>query len=133
MRTIGVVYSRSGDHATGLDFYRRSLALCAPDNEIDRAKTLNNIGINLKNLGQLERRGQSLEEAHALFVKLGLPLQQCATLNNLGLLREQLGDVAGAEHTLRSALSLSESTGYRLGVAHALLSLGKLCAAQRPA
>ena len=48
-----------------------------------------------------------------------------------GSLREQLGDVAGAEHTLRIALSLSESTGYRLGVAHALLSLGKLCAAQR--
>jgi tetratricopeptide (TPR) repeat protein len=41
------------------------------------------------------------------------------------------GDIAGAESTLRIALSLSESTGYRLGVAHALLALGKLCAAQR--
>ena len=132
LRTIGVVYTRSGDAAAGLDFYRQSLALCTrPGDTIERAKTLNNIGINLKNLGRLAEAEAALTEAHGLFVSLGLPVQQSATLNNIGLVRHRLGDVAGAERTLRDALDLSEATGYRYGVAHASLSLGRLCVEQR--
>ena len=44
--------------------------------------------------------------------------------------RQRLGDAASAERTLRAALDLSEATGYRYGVAHASLSLGKLCMTQ---
>lgn len=131
MRTIGIVFSRSGDPAAGLDYYRKSLALCTrPGDAIERAKTLNNIGINLKNLGQLTEAHAALTEAHGVFVELGLPLQQSATLNNLGLVQERLGDAATAERTLHAALELSEATGYRYAVAHASLSLGKLCMAQ---
>ncbi len=131
LRTIGVVYSRSGDAVTGLDFYRRSLALCTrPADAVERAKTQNNIGINLKNLGQLEESRAALDEAHELFKQLGMPLQQSATLNNLGLVEQRMGDEATAEQTLRRALTLSETTGYRYGVAHASLSLGRLCAGQ---
>jgi ATP/maltotriose-dependent transcriptional regulator MalT len=54
-------------------------------------------------------------------------LQQCATLNNLALLQERKGDLATAESTMREALALSEATGYRYGVAHASLALGRLC------
>lgn len=132
LRTIGVVYSRSGDPATGLDFYRRSLALCTrPGDAMERAKTQNNIGINLKNLGQLEEARTALDEAHQLFRQLDLPLHQCATLNNLGLVAQRMGDEEAAERILRHALTLSETTGYRYGVAHASLSLGRLCAGQR--
>lgn len=131
LRTIGIVYSRSGDPAAGLDFYRKSLALCTrPGDAIERGKTLNNIGINLKNMGQYLDARAALTEAHAVFVGLGLPLHRSATLNNMGLVLERLGDAAGAERTLREALDLSEATGYRYGVAHAGLSLGKLCIAQ---
>ncbi|MFO1324201.1 MAG: diguanylate cyclase [Burkholderiales bacterium] len=132
LRTIGIVYSRSGDPAAGLEFYRKSLALCTgPDDAIERGKTLNNIGINLKNLGQYDDARAALLEAHSVFVDLMLPLQQAATLNNMGLVLERLGDAAGAERTLREALDLSEGTGYRYGVAHAALSLGRLCMAQQ--
>jgi diguanylate cyclase (GGDEF)-like protein len=132
LRTIGIVYTRSGDHAAGLDFYRRSLALCTSSADaVERAKTLNNIGINLKNLGQLEEARAALEEAHEVFVKLGLPLQQSATLNNLGLVQQRMGDAGSAERTLREALALAEVTGYRYGVAHASLSLARLCLAQK--
>lgn len=131
LRTIGIVYSRSGDLRTGLDHYRRSLALATrPEDAVERGKTLNNIGINLKNLGQYDEAHAALAEAHQLFVELGLPLQQSATLSNLGLLLEKRGDPAGAERTLRAALAQSEATGYRLGVAHANLALGRLCLAQ---
>jgi len=131
LRTIGIVYSRSGDHAAGLEFYRKSLALCTQSADaVERGKTLNNIGINLKNLGHYDDAREALAEAHAVFVNLGLPLQQSATLNNIGLVLERLGDVEGAERTLRDALDLSEATGYRYGVARAKLSLGKLCLAQ---
>lgn len=131
LRTIGIVYSRSGDPAAGLDFYRKSLAMCTrPRDAIERGKTLNNIGINLKNLGQLTEAHAALTEAHGVFVDLGLPLQQSATLNNIGLVQQRMGDAASAERTLRAALDLSESTGYRYGLAHASLSLGKLCMTQ---
>jgi diguanylate cyclase (GGDEF)-like protein len=130
LRMIGVVYSRTGDALTGLDFYRRSLALCRlPGDAIERGKTLNNIGINLKNLGQLEEAEEALGEAYKVFVNLGLPLQQCATLNNLALVQERKGERAVAESTMREALALSEATGYRYGVAHASLALGRLCLA----
>ena len=130
LRMIGVVYSRTGDAVSGLDFYRRSLALCTlPGDAVERGKTLNNIGINLKNLGQLDEAEQSLGEAYQVFVGLGLPLQQCATLNNLALVQERKGDPATAEATMREALALSEATGYRYGVAHASLALGRLCLA----
>ena len=128
LRMIGVVYSRTGDAASGLDFYRRSLALCTlPGDAIERGKTLNNIGINLKNLGQLAEAEEALGDAYRIFVGLGLPLQQCATLNNLALVQERNGDLATAEGTMREALALSEATGYRYGVAHASLGLGRLC------
>jgi diguanylate cyclase (GGDEF)-like protein len=130
LRMIGVVYSRTGDVASGLDFYRQSLALCRlPGDAVERGKTLNNIGINLKNLGQLADAEASLEEAYQVFVDLGLPLQQCATLNNLALVQERKGDLTTAERTMRDALALSEATGYRYGVAHASLALGRLCLA----
>jgi diguanylate cyclase (GGDEF)-like protein len=131
LRMIGIVHTKSGDPATGLDFYRKSLALCTrPDDAIERGKTLNNIGINLKALGQYKEAQTALREAHDVFIGLGLPLLQSATLSNLGLVQECLGDVTGAERTLREALDMSEATGYRYGVAHASLSLGKLCIAQ---
>jgi diguanylate cyclase (GGDEF)-like protein len=131
LRTIGLVYSKSGDYRAGLEFYRESLALCTGDNDaIERGKTLNNIGINLKNLGEFRESLAALTQAHALFESLGLPLLQCATLNNLGLVQEKLGDISTAERTLHDALAQSEATGYRQGVAHANLGLGRLCAAQ---
>ena len=131
LRMIGIVHTKSGDHATGLEFYRKSLKLCTrPEDAVERGKTLNNIGINLKNLGQFDEARTNLLEARDIFVRLGLPLQQSATLNNLGLLHECLGDLAAAERTLREALDMSEATGYRYGVAHASLSLGKLCITQ---
>ena len=131
LRTIGIVYTRSGDVAAGLDYYRKSLALCTTEGDaIERGKTLNNIGINLKNLGDLAGAQAALDEARSVFVALGLPLHEAATLNNTGLVLERLGQYEAAERTLREALELSESTGYRYGVAHASLGLGKLCLAQ---
>jgi len=130
LRMIGVVYSRTGDAASGLDFYRRSLALCTlPKDAIERGKTLNNIGINLKNLGQLDEAEKALDDAYEVFVGMGLPLQQCATLNNIALVQELKGERTIAEGTMREALALSEATGYRYGVAHASLALGRLCLA----
>jgi diguanylate cyclase (GGDEF)-like protein len=132
LRTIGLVYSRSGDMAAGLDFYQQSLALCTREGDAaERGKTLNNIGLNLKHLGRLAEAHAALTEAHAIFDRLGLPLQQSATLNNMGLVQERMGDPIGAEKTLHAALDLSNSTGYGHGVAHASLSLGKLCMAQQ--
>jgi diguanylate cyclase (GGDEF)-like protein len=132
LRTIGLVCSKTGDHAAGLEFYRQSLAACTGENHNDheRAKTLNNIGINLKNLGRHEESLAALTEALQTFEALGLPLLQCATLNNLGLVHGKLGDTAAAERTLRDALSRSESLAYVQGTAHAQMALGRLYAAQ---
>jgi diguanylate cyclase (GGDEF)-like protein len=131
LRTIGIVFSQSGDPQTGLDYYRQSLALCDPQKDaVERGKTLNNIGINYKNLGRFDQAFAALTEAQDLFAAMGLPLHESATLNNLGLVQERLGDVKAAEATLRHACKLSETTGYRYGVAHASLGLGRLCFAQ---
>jgi diguanylate cyclase (GGDEF)-like protein len=132
LRTIGLVCSKTGDHVAGLEFYRQSLATCTGEShdDIERAKTLNNIGINLKNLGRYEESLAALTEALQIFEDLGLPLLQCATLNNLGLVHDKLGDTAAAERTLRDALSRSEALAYVQGTAHAQMALGRLYATQ---
>ena len=132
LRTIGLVCSKTGDHVAGLEFYRQSFASCTGENHDDheRAKTLNNIGINLKNLGRYDESLAALTEALQIFEALGLPLLQCATLNNLGLVHDKLGDTAAAERTLRDALLRSESLAYVQGTAHAQMALGRLYAAQ---
>ena len=132
LRMIGLVCSKTGDHVAGLEFYRQSFASCTGENHDDheRAKTLNNIGINLKNLGRYDESLAALTEALQIFEALGLPLLQCATLNNLGLVHDKLGDTAAAERTLRDALSRSESLAYVQGTAHAQMALGRLYAAQ---
>ena len=131
LRAIGLVCSKSGDHAAGLEFYRQSLALCTHERDaLERGKTLNNIGVNLKNLGEFQEALATLTEALQLFESMGVPLRHAAVLNNLGLVHEKLGDAAAAERTLRDALELSESIDYHQGVAHAHLALGRLCTAQ---
>jgi diguanylate cyclase (GGDEF)-like protein len=131
LRTIGVVYSRSGDPQTGLDYFNQSLALCERmGDDIGRAKTLNNIGVNLNDLERHDESLASLQKALALYESAGLELQQSGTLVNLGLTLEKLARPVEAEASFQRALALAEQTGHMYCVVDAMLSLGRLAAAQ---
>ena len=131
LRTIGVVYSRSGDLQTGLDYFDQSLTLCTETNDsIGRAKTLNNIGVNLNDLGRHDESLTVLQKALALYDAAGLTLQRSGTLVNLGLTLEKLERIVEAEASFLEAHTLAQATGHMFGVVDALLSLGRLAAAQ---
>ena len=128
LRTIGIVYSRSGDPEQGLALYRRSLALSRASGHPPEAhaRTLNNIGINCKNLGRLEEARLALEEAHALFAASGHAAGQASALTNLGLVHGLAGDTALAEDCHRRAIVAARSTDYKMGLINALRDLGAL-------
>lgn len=126
MRTIGVVHSRAGRPEIGLQWYRSSLEL-AGDDPAERSRTLNNIGINLKNLGRLDESLDTLTTAHEGFRSCAHAVGQAASLNNIGKTLERMGRLADAEVRLSEALRLSRSTGYVEGTVNASLTLGRLC------
>jgi diguanylate cyclase (GGDEF)-like protein len=130
LRTIGIIYSRSGDAEQGLALYRQSLALArsAGDDEA-AARTLNNIGINCKNLGRLKEAKAALEEAHAIFEARGDRARQGGALTNLGLVLARMGDPAGAESCHRRALALTRESDFRAGLLNALRDLGTMLVA----
>ncbi|MFO1282212.1 MAG: tetratricopeptide repeat-containing diguanylate cyclase [Burkholderiales bacterium] len=127
MRTIGVVHSRAGRPEIGLEWYRSSLELTAPDDAAERSRTLNNIGINLKNLGRLDESLATLETALAGFRSCGHAVGQAASLNNLGKTLERMGRYEESEARLAEALRLARASGYVEGVVNASLTLGRLC------
>ena len=107
---------------------RRSLALPGPDADpLERARTLNNIGINLKNLGRFDESLATLESALDAFRAADATLGQAGALNNLGATLERMGRLDEAERKLRDALERSTSTGYGEGVVNASLGLGRVC------
>ncbi|MEO8486227.1 MAG: tetratricopeptide repeat-containing diguanylate cyclase [Betaproteobacteria bacterium] len=126
MRTVGVVHSRAGRPDVGLDWYERSLALPGAD-PLERARTLNNIGINLKNLGRLDESLETLHSALSAFQAAGATLGQAGALNNLGATLERMNRLDEAETMLRDALERSTASGYGEGVVNASLGLGRVC------
>ena len=112
----------------GLEWYQKSLALPGSKADpVERARTLNNIGINLKDLGRLDESLETLHRALEAFRVAGEAPGQAAALNNLGATLERMDRLDEAEATLREALARSTGTGYGEGVVNASLGLGRVC------
>jgi len=127
MRTIGIVHSRAGRPDVGLEWYRACLALVPPGDEVERGRTLNNIGINLKNLGRLDESLTAIEGALAGFRAVDDTIGAAGALNNRGHTLAKLGREHEAERDLREALELARAAGYGEGVVDSSLALGRLC------
>ncbi len=129
LNSIGIVYCKTGRLEEGLAYYRRSLALyqaLGSEHLRPAHRTLNNLGVALKNLGRYAEAEVALAQALAFFRAQGEGPATAAALNNLARVYEGQGRRAEAEAAYREALDLAQRAGHPDSLREALLGLGRL-------
>jgi len=128
LMSIGVITSRCGDAAAGLQHYREVLALfeAAGGDPRRRIRVLNNMGINCKNLGRHEESLAHYERAIELANEIGDPGMRAVLQSNLGEPLWQLGRLAEARQALDTSIAQLAPGGYTGGETHARVTLGRL-------
>jgi non-specific serine/threonine protein kinase len=96
----------------------------AINDQLGVASSLHNLGLALRDGGDLDASVRYLEEAARLFEELGDPRMVASALGYLGQIAAQRGDLAASDAAQRRALDLSRETGDERGVAAALHDLG---------
>lgn len=114
-----------GDYERMRDAARASLELFRRLGDDRRtALALNQLGIALSDLGDIEGGLATHEENAALARRLGDGVRLAAALNNLGYCRLQRGDHEAARARLREGLAVSREIGHRTGESAMLGNLG---------
>ena len=127
--SVGVAYSRSGDPATGLDYFAQVLALLvATGTDEDEASisVLNNMGINCKNLQRHAESVAHFERALALAETLEHGSSAAVLRSNIGEPLIMLGRLDEARCALTAAIEQLAADGFREGETHAHVSLGRV-------
>ena len=132
LRSIGGVYSRTGDIPASLTRLGEALAIYRERNDLRGAgRALIELGIAQRVAGATADSHASLTEALGTYQRLGDRLGQAAALNELGSAAWQTGPISEAERLVRDALAIFRELGNMQGQAAALLYLGNVQLATR--
>lgn len=126
LNNIAAVYRKQANWQEALRIYGESLPLLPPDDDVLRVTLLNNIGYAYNNLGAPERARPYLEEALALYRKIGNRSGEITGLNNLGANARRLGDLDKALELHQQALDLSREAGTKAQQAASLGGLAEV-------
>jgi len=122
---LGTVASLSGDTATAIDYYGRSLQLYEARGDVSgQANVLNNIGIVHRKQGHYPQALDAHAKALAIRERIGDPLGIGTSRNNLAQIELARGALDEAEADFAAALERWSSIGYAVGVALARTGLG---------
>ncbi len=104
--------------------------------EMRLAIALGNLGVAASSHGRYEQAVEFLAESLVLAQRANNWITECSILFNLGRATFELGDVARGRELIQDALRIADQLGYRELVAHCLLGLADIAAAEgddRPA
>ena len=91
---------------------------------LGEAGALHDLGITHSLTGDFPAAADILEQARAIYQRLGSQLGEASTLNELGHVSYRTGDYPTAASLLHQALAIYQQLGDRLGEAYALNELG---------
>jgi class 3 adenylate cyclase/tetratricopeptide (TPR) repeat protein len=122
---LGTVASLSGDTATAIDYYGRSLQLYEARGDVSgQANVLNNIGVVHRKEGRYPQALQAHAKALAIRERIGDPMGIGTSRNNLAQIELARGALEEAEADFSAALSRWSAIGYAAGIALARTGLG---------
>lgn len=101
-----------------------AVRLFGEDLPVERAKSLNALGIVLRADGRQEQALQAFGHAGSLFAEAGLDLEEGAARFNLGLALQELGEEEDAAEALRQARGLLDPARVPVQAAAAARELG---------
>ncbi len=109
-------YARSGD------YFQQALALArAGDDTATIARSLNQVGLWLDNIGRAAEGVQRHHEALEIFSALGLPVEIAATHDLLSMAYVMLGDIPASQAQIEQAVELFRQSGDKRGLASSLI------------
>lgn len=125
--SVGVMRSRSGDHANGLAHFEEALlAYEAAQERSQMHGALCNVGIACKNLGRLEDAVLHLQRSAALARELDNDGMLAVSLANLGEPLWKLGRLDEALEATTFAARQLQTSGFANGEAHARILRGQV-------
>jgi predicted ATPase/DNA-binding SARP family transcriptional activator len=98
--------------------------------EMRLAIALGNLGVAASSRGRYAEAVEFLAEALALAQRANNWITECSILFNLGRSTFELGEVARGRRQIQDALRIADQLGYRELVAHCLLGLADIAAAE---
>jgi tetratricopeptide (TPR) repeat protein/CHAT domain-containing protein len=111
LQTLARAQETLGESELAMMNYERALSQCPIDNHSDRAGALFYFAGFLVKRGALDVAARYLEEASAIYEKLGDVRSRAVTLGDIARLRAQAGDVEGALKLHAEMLEMFEKLG----------------------
>ncbi|BCL35694.1 tetratricopeptide repeat protein [Nostoc sp. MS1] len=108
------------------EHYQQVLALCPPEDKMQKAVTLHYLGRLKANTGEIEEAIALYEQSLALTEQFGNIQGKAATLDQLGILKANTGEIEEAIALYQQSLALTEQIGDVQGQAATLNNLGYL-------
>jgi eukaryotic-like serine/threonine-protein kinase len=117
----------SDNPQSGLDYLNRSLSLAVQlDNDEEKAKILQAIGISYQILDKLDDALRSFQESLAVNRRLGEKSGMAASLSQIAQVQQTMGKLDAAVSSFNEALQLSRGIGDKQGTADTLNNMGLL-------
>ncbi|MFN6536764.1 MAG: tetratricopeptide repeat protein [Nostoc sp. EkiNYC01] len=109
-----------------IEHHQLVLALCPPEDKLQKAATLHDMGILKANTGKISEAIALYEQSLTLTEQIGNVKIKAATLNNLGYLKADRGEINEAIALYEQSLSLAEQSSNIRTKAATLHCLGML-------
>ncbi|MBN2383696.1 tetratricopeptide repeat protein [bacterium] len=121
----GLILRKSGKFAESLEAHRRSLILARElENELDIARSFNNMGDTYFGLGEYQKAREAFHESLMIRMKLGNRRGIASTYHNLANVEQATGDLIAAREYYQKSLTIKREYADTAGIASSLNNLG---------
>lgn len=126
--SIGVAYARMEDHAKSLENYLKAYELKSANNADQEsiARTLNNIGLAHRNLGNIGKALDAHQRSMDMFSASGQKFLTAAAMGNLARAQEASGDQESATSSFAQALEIMRDSDNCYFLSEILRDYGEL-------
>lgn len=127
LNDVGEMYYELDNAGEGIFYLKESERISRELNlRTNLMRTLINLGITYRHLGQLQMAENHFEEARSLAFETRDMNRLVRIDYNMGILKLNLGEIAAARNYFNGAIEISEKTGFGEGLYFASMGMGNL-------